>query len=299
MKSTATAKSRQAANSLSSVVLKAYRARTFRLAPGRRLRSDADAIRFVNERGFVYFWPIRGVDLPSLWTAVAGDRPVADAHDDPGHVTWGWKDKHLGTRQWFYGKILRGKATMIALPVLKYFYALSENYGDLERDYLLEYQEGRLSQEAKGVFETLLEKGALDTVALRREAHMTSRDSNTRFDRAVTELQAALKIVPVGVAKAGAWRYAFIYELVDRYYPELAAEARPIGRGDARAHLTDLYLKSVGAATETQIAQLFRWKPREVDHTCQALAAAGRARPLETVGGKTGAWWATRHVKGP
>lgn len=49
-------------------------------------------VDFVNERGSVYFWPIKDVTLPSLWTAVAG------AHDDPGHVSWGWKDSLLGQR---------------------------------------------------------------------------------------------------------------------------------------------------------------------------------------------------------
>ncbi len=67
--------------------------------------------------------------MPSLWTAVAGDRPVADKHDDPGHITWGWKYKALGKKIWYYAKTLRKKATMISLEIAPYFYALSENYG--------------------------------------------------------------------------------------------------------------------------------------------------------------------------
>ena len=43
---------------------------------------------------------IKGIAFPSLWTAVAGDRPFADEHDDPGHVTWGWKDTAPGQRIW-------------------------------------------------------------------------------------------------------------------------------------------------------------------------------------------------------
>src|SRR5512137_1483743 len=98
-------------------LLRAYRAQTFRLLPGQQLKSSDEAAAFVNERGFVYFWPITGILLPSLWAAVAGDRPVADAHDDPGHVTWGWKDALLGQRQWYYAKLLRKKATMIAMEI--------------------------------------------------------------------------------------------------------------------------------------------------------------------------------------
>ena len=107
--------------------LDVYRTRTFCWYPKDRLQTVEDAVRFVNARGMVYFWPIKGVTLPNLWTAVAGNRPVADAHDDPGHVTWGWKDEMLDQRRWYYAKVLRGKSTMIALDVVPYFYALSEN----------------------------------------------------------------------------------------------------------------------------------------------------------------------------
>ncbi|MSP13309.1 MAG: hypothetical protein EXR62_10185 [Chloroflexi bacterium] len=46
-----------------------------------------EAITYLNQRGFIFFWPIKDVVLPSLWGAVAGNRPVAAEHDDPGHVT--------------------------------------------------------------------------------------------------------------------------------------------------------------------------------------------------------------------
>ena len=191
----------------------AYRAHTFRLLPGLRLKTQPEAVEFVNERGFVYFWPIKGVIFPNLWTAVAGNRPVADQHDDPGHVTWGWKDDALDKRQWYYAKLLRGRATMVSLEIVPYFYALSENYGDPDQDYLQLYQDGLLSQPAKAIYEALLEQGPLDTVNLRRKIRMTSSSSNSPFERAMVELQRDFRILPVGVAQTGAWRYSFIYEL--------------------------------------------------------------------------------------
>ena len=133
-----------------------HRARTFRLPPFPRITSPKAALEFINTRGFIYFWPIKGIDMPSLWTAVAGNRIVADKHDDPGHITWGWKDRALGKKTWYYAKILRKKATMISLDVAPYFYALSENFGSPEEDYLLAYEEGRLPQSAKQVYEVLL-----------------------------------------------------------------------------------------------------------------------------------------------
>ena len=51
-----------------------FRAETYRLH--RRLVSRDDAVAFVNERGYVYFWPVKEVTLPSLWVAAAGERCV-------------------------------------------------------------------------------------------------------------------------------------------------------------------------------------------------------------------------------
>jgi hypothetical protein len=273
---------------ISALRLQEYRQRTFRLADDLRLSSVEEALSFVNERGFVYFWPIKGVNLPSLWAAVAGQRPVADEHDDPGHVTWGWKDGMLDKRQWYYAKMLRGKATMISLETAPIFYALSENYGDPEHDYLQLYEDGLLSREAKLIYETLLREGPLDTVNLRRKIHMTGKASNSPFDRGLTGLQRDFKILPVGISQAGAWRYSFIYDLVHRHYPELPEQARAIKRSYAHQELLKLYFTSVGAATAAEARKLFQWPKRDLDRAMDALVETGIVQGGLHVEGQTG-----------
>ncbi len=268
--------------------IQAYRAGTYLL--WQRITRREQAIAFVEARGYVYFWPIKEVTLPSLWVAAAGERPVADEHDDPGHVTWGWKDESLGQRVWYYAKVLRKRATFIALNVVPFFYALSENYGEPDKDYLLQYDEGRLTFEAKTVYETLLAEGPLDTVSLRKAARMTSKVSDSPFNRALEVLQADFKILPVGVAEAGAWKYAFIYECVHRHYPALAEQARPIRQADARRTLAELYLRSVGAARAKDLALLFGWPQREIAAALAALARDGVVTQGITVDGQSGEW---------
>lgn len=260
---------------LSYELIQNYRTRTFRLLPNLRLKDRDGAVEFVNQRGFVLFWPIKGITYPSLWTAVAGDRPVADAHDDPGHITWRWKDSLIGSRVWYYAKVLRKKSTMIALPEVPFFYALSANYGSPEDDYLILYQQGRLTQEAKTVYETLLDQGPLDTVALRKAARMTSRESETRFNKAITDLQADFKIIPAAVTQAGAWHYAFAYDLVTRQYPELIDQTRFISDSQARQQLTGRYFLSVGAAPFSDMVRLFGWQRQESEQAVDALVASG------------------------
>jgi hypothetical protein len=272
--------------------LREYRARTFRVSPGLRLKTPRQALAFVEERGFVFFWAIQGVDLPSLWTAVAGNRRVASEHDDPGHVTWGWKDSLLGQRRWFYAKLLRGKSMMVSLKTLPYFYALSHRLGDLE-DYQLAYEEGRLSREARAIADALRLHGAQHTVALRRLAHLSSQASKRRFDKGLHDLQRGLWVVPVGVAEAGAWRYAFIYELLDRWLPNVAREARRIRPDAARQHLAGLYLDSVGAADTAAVRSLFQWDRTDVVTALETLVSLGAALRLED-----GRWASSRVLAG-
>lgn len=254
--------------------LKAYRARTFYLSPAARLTTPAQALDFVNVRGFIYFWPIKGVVLPSLWVATAGDRPVPDNHDDPGNITWEWKDSSLGKRIWYYGKILRHKATFISLEAAPYFYALSENYGSPEEDYLLAYEQGRLTQAAKQIYETLLDKGSLDTISLRKEARLLNAKESV-FNRALEDLQKDFKILPIGIAEAGAWRYAFRYEITARHMPELPEQARLIGEAEARRKLVQLYLDSVGTAQIRDVIRLFGWSPDLTHRTVSWLVQNG------------------------
>lgn len=260
--------------------LRAYRAETFRTAPGRRLKTRRDALAFVRRRGFVFFWTIQGIDFPSLWTAAAGDRPVSDQHDDPAHVTWRWKDSLLGERRWYYGKLLRGKSTMVSLEDLPYFYVLSDRVGDLD-DYLLGYDAGRLTREARQIADVLAAQGAQHTVALRRLAHLSSDGSKSRFDKAITDLQRGLWVVPIGVAEAGAWRYAFIYELFERWFPRVIDVARAISRSQAEDHLAGRWLDAVGAAQPRELQRLLGWGRDRAQASLDRLGQSGDAVALD------------------
>ena len=277
--------------------LKNLRARSYGLPPAPRVSSMAGAQAFVNKRGFIYFWPIKGIDLPSLWTAVAGDRPVADAHDDPGHITWGWKDRALGKRLWYYGKVLRRKATMISLETAPYFYALSENYGSPEEDYLLAYHEGRLTQAAKQVYEAILELGAMHTIDLRKAARLENA-KESEFNKALEMLQADFKILPIGVARAGAWKYSFIYELTTRHYPDLPERAREIGEAQARQKLLELYFLSVGAAQQRDVTKLFGWPAPLAGRSLARLIEKGILAGEFKRADLGGEWYALRELVG-
>jgi hypothetical protein len=247
-----------------------------------RLRSQAEARRWVRRIGFCLFWPTEGVEMPNLLQAIAGNgRPLTAGYDDPAiGRSWNWKDEALDKRWWYYGKLVRRRATLVSLELLPDFYALSENYGD-PKDYLVEYEEGRLSADAKAVYEALLENGPLDAVRLRKESRLAATQAKARFDRALVELQRDLKVLPVGVAEAGAWRYAFIYDLVERWYPDLPAQARPISTGQARSRILQRYLENMVVAERKSISHTLGWRPKEVDRALGHLIESGDVSEVE------------------
>ncbi len=251
----------------------------FRRKPGLRCRNEEDIRAFVEDVGFCLLFNVNGVTAPTVYQAVAGfDKETTPKHDDPTiSLTWNTKDRSLDKRWWYYGKLLRQKATLVSLMLLPAFYALSENFGG-DDDYLAEYEAGTLSAESRSIYEALRTHGPLHAIDLKRKANLYGDESKGRFDKALSQLQAGLKVLPVGIAEAGAWRYAFIYDIVSRWYPDLPARARDISRSDARATLALRHIQNVVAASPRDLERLFGWSRPEVASTLRRLADAGAIR---------------------
>ncbi len=264
------------------------REHTYRRTPERRLHTVDEARAFVDEIGFCHFWPIKDIEMPNLFHAIAGRvRPVPHEHDDPDiSKCWGWKDDALDKRWWYYAKLLRRRATLVSLDLLPTFYACSENYGELD-DYVQEYADGLMTAEAKAIYEALLKHGPLDTIRLRRESRMSAESAKSRFDRALVELQVGFKVLPVGVARTGAWNYAFNYEIVQRHYPDLPEQARQIKRSEARRTLVSRYLDNVVATDRKMIGKVFhilKWTPSELNRTIKTLLQEGAIQEMQIKG---------------
>jgi len=256
---------------LNKGLLEAYREKTYNSPPYSRIHTREEAVQFVNQRGFIFFWPINGISLPSLWVAAAGNRPVPDDHDDPGHITWDWKDSLLGKGKWYYGRVLARKNCMISLEMLPFFYALSPNYGEPEEDYLEDYRNGTLPLEAKNVYEALLKEGALDSIALRKAAHLSGTGSESRFNKALEVLQTAFRLVPVGISTNGAWHYSFVYDLFHRHFQNAINSSRIITEKTARVKILKTYLLSVGACQMGEMRKLFHWDTQALQSTIDML----------------------------
>ncbi len=101
-----------------------------------------------------------------------------------------------------------------ALILYRILYALTRNTGDPSEDHKILYDSGELSHAAFVIYEIILNSGPLDTITLKRAAHLTGKEGDRQFNQAIDVLQNDIKILPVGISRSGGWHYAFIYDLV-------------------------------------------------------------------------------------
>jgi hypothetical protein len=266
------------------------RDRNYRRRAESAVRSEEAAKEFIDEVVFGFLFPVRGVELPNLWDAInGGPRPMPRHHHDYElGLTWRWKDSLPANKQVFYAKFLRQKPTLISLSMFPYFYSLSDNYGELD-DYLDSYQDGRMSEEAKRIYEVLIDRGASTTGVLRREAGLWGQRNSSRFDRAVGELQRGLKIAKCGTSDTNRWKYCYVYDILLRWLPQEVERGLAISGIEAMQAIIAQYLKTVVVSTPEKVARLFDWPVERTGKVVDSMLADGSLLQVE-VEGQEGGW---------
>jgi hypothetical protein len=262
------------------------RAERWRQSPERKVKTRREAVEFVNDAGVALLFPGDRLALPDLWSAINGrERTLPKHHHDWAlHRTWEWKDDIPSQKEAWYGKIIRGKPAFIALGDLPAVYALSNNYGELD-DYLEAYADGLMSNEARNIYETLLAEGPLPTSTLRKATGLAGGGDNARrFERAIAEMQADLKIVKSGTSDANRWKYCYVYDLLLRWAPRLGEEARQYNSRSAMRHLIGRYLRTSVAAPVATFTRLFGWDAGVTGRMVEEMLADGSLRSLRVVG---------------
>jgi hypothetical protein len=262
-----------------------YREETYRSSPDKRLQTKEEAVDFINQRGAILFHPAKDIEFPSLWVAKAGNRPVPNEHDDPGHITWSWKDELLGQRKCYYGRLLGQKMSFLSIQMLPSYFRLSRNI-EYENDYLRLYQMGEMSYETKRIFECLLAEGPLDTLLLRRKAGLWGKENQYRYSKALNWLQTEMMVMPIGIAEVGRWNYGFILDIVPRFFHDLSDQSLTMTRNDAKDKVLENIVTSLGATSEINIRRILRWSPVEITRTINHLEEKGIMTSQVKVEGK-------------
>jgi len=229
----------------------------------RPVSTSAEAVRFIDAVGFCVLFPVKNVPLPSLYAAVAGLRPGQRAKwDKYAELVWAWKDELPRRRRAFYAKFFKTRGTFISLKLLPQFLAMRGSPLRAD-DYDRFYAKGRISQDARAVWEALAEHGAMPTLELRHACKMESTAGNKRYKKAMLELQCLLAAVHFGAEQeTAAWPSAR-FDLTVRAFPGQAEAARNITSEAARARLAAKYMEWHPTSPPVALQRLFGWSKAE------------------------------------
>jgi hypothetical protein len=208
-------------------------------------------------------FPIKNFHLLSLYEAIKGGKPPQKfTWDRDVENLWKWKDQLGKQRRAYYGKYFRGRGTFISLEFLPCFLAMRESALAPE-DCQQFHAAGRITAEARAIWEALTKHGPLATLELRHTCKFDSKRGNVRFKRAMVELQCLLVVVHFGTEQETAAWASGRFELTSRAFPEAVHKAADISPEAARAAIAAKYREWHPGAESARIARLFGWSKNE------------------------------------
>lgn len=132
-------------------------------------------------------------DHPSLESITHKDAWHTGAQSDP----WLWRDRFAGEGVAAYGRFFKKKPLLISLELFPYLQAMLRAEQSVEE----RYEDGKLSNAGKKVYEAVEQNGGIDTKALRRAVGMQDKESKNDYDKALIELQETGDLVIAGISE--------------------------------------------------------------------------------------------------
>jgi hypothetical protein len=225
--------------------IEAYRDRMWRRDPENRVDDVYTAERFIEDVGFCETLTDSRRPGPSLYVAVCGRR---DAHmprnvqkDPESRLAWTIKDDVMRRGKCFYGKLLRGRSTFIAPRLLPFFNALWGMPRKLEKTML--------SADAQAILKIMRREWEMASRDLREESGIRER---ARFDKAMTELQRSLKLIPTEVLYEPTFTY--IWSIPEARFAGQLKEN--VSRDEALKEIARSYLVGAGMTLRGELARV-------------------------------------------
>jgi hypothetical protein len=254
------------------------------------VRGAAGALAFVQSVGLCSTFFHFPDGLACLWEAVVGRArprwPRRSHHDDGVGLTWQLKDDLPAARRVYYGRLLRGRPVLVALDLFPAFYALVRGR-QRARDYLVEYEAGRLSHTARRLMDALVREHPQYTRELRASAFLLESSRTREFERAMAELQQGLWVVKSEERYEPTFSYR--WELLEAWLPAQVAEGRGLGRAAALDRLVARYAAGAVYTTRPRLRRLFGLPAAEVEAAVARLLQRGVLRET-AVEGWPGRW---------
>ncbi|MGH9184446.1 MAG: AlkZ-related protein [Acidimicrobiales bacterium] len=227
----------------------------------RRVGSIERAASFVSDVGAALLFPTEKIALPSLYEVMAGPDVVPFAEWGPVEQRiWAWKDELPQRGLAWYGKLVWGRASLLAPDLLALLYP-GRGGDDDHRTLDLSPEAHRLAAALAG--------GAIPSSGLRVEVGLDGKAGKSRYDRAMGELHRRLLVTSAGVWEGDSGWPSVMVELTSRVFDVG-------GRHDQTAAAGRL-LDTALEVTPKDLARAFGWPIADARATLARLADDGRA----------------------
>lgn len=195
-----------------------------------RVCTPEDLVSFVDAVGCCITGPLSGYpDFPNL-DAVMGK--VDPTVEEP----WFWKDDLHIEKRLYYTRVFGGKPGFISNKLLPVLMATN---GAVADELLFN---GQLSSDAQQIYQTIETHGTLATKELKRLLTLEAKKST---DRLLISLDRKFLITKTDITGRRRGTYSYVWDLVERWVPEMLAAADRLGREEATAMLIE-YLTCFG-----------------------------------------------------
>ena len=249
--------------------IEAYRDRMWRRDPEYQVEDVHVAERFIEDVGFCEALTDSRRPGPSLYVAVCGRR---DAHmprnvqkDPESRLAWNIKDDVMRRGRCFYGKVLRGRATFIAPRLLPFFNAIWGVSRKNEKKYL--------SSDSQLILKVMRREWEMGTRDLREASGIKER---ARFDKALAQLQKALKVIPSDVLYEPTFTY--IWSIPEARFEDQLGEV--VDAEVALKEIARAYLSAAGMTIRGELARVTGLRSPDAGLGNWALVDEGFAQRL-------------------
>jgi len=256
------------------------RAGRLALANGEPIISDDEAVRYIDERGFVLLVPSPDMPLPSL--SAADPRPAWEGYTITD-AAWQWKEVLPGRKQCAYGKFIRNRGVFISWRLFPAFYAIFGPVDGMEGEYAAR----SMSPQERMVLDIIQAEGPIDTRALWRETRPFFGGNRKALVQALTTLQDRF-IITVAGGELDGWSL-HSWDLVTRQTPEGLLDKLPSADEATRLILLQL-LENAVCCTTALAASVLRLNRGAARAILEKYATAGLITQVR-ISGETGLFW--------
>ena len=237
------------------------RVKEHRLKPSLRLKTTEEIYRFIHEEGLVSF--LGGNELPSFINAILGRSWKPSAKGFSGWMDW-WSVKISGLPVARVSREIEGRDDVLASRIFRRTKTFLSNRTWPILDPIVKYhielvQRGEIfSGLEQSLLKTIQAEGSIRTDRLRKKLRLEAKENNSKFHRALTNLESYALIIGVEDPKPEKHLHANVWQTWETR-TRSGIDRASLSYEEALAKLLEKTIDTCVLTRENQVGKWFHW----------------------------------------